>query len=623
MTEPRQLRQIFGLGRYESSAEDKTHRWPELLGVELELEGMRPDEAPSYTMWDKHEDGSLRNGTEYTFAGPLAGKNIDLALNSFYRVPMNWGKGARTSTHIHINMADTTDQHLRMMFLLVYTIEDAIFAATEEGRKWAGYSVPLNEMAPDRMRAILNPFNDDVFVANVSPARNAERYYGFNVGSLRRHGTVEFRYFPGGPSREELESWMDLVTATKKATADMTLETMVEAFSTEERAADFLRTRLGPWGNRLIAARGISEMLMRFAEVAPLAGDADNRHAFGQVYSINPLYFDLLKKHTLRDDLKAIAMLEKYKDITPVHTAADWQSYLEQAIYTIPPNKHPGAGKGKKKTGLEEALAVEASDPFEHPEPPEGWDEPDWAEPPDEYEPLQPTERSPSAAEESESQPNDTAWMFVSVQNDNGTRTIFRERRFRDRVPERTRVTDYAEYLEARRDLNQMPDRWRGDWYGPMHSSSRATPSPPTQARLNPSVNSGVTLSTSEPNFYVGDNATSGWTTTTYAPRGQGLRFSQPESPPTGSSEAPAFLEQESNSLSEIARRMDELIASRPTITPPPNTAEEAIDQVSGGDRDERARRIAQALGRIERLAGEDWSHYWERVRNEASNPDW
>lgn len=507
MTEPRQLRQIFGLGRYESSAEDKTHRWPELLGVELELEGMRPEDAPSYTLWDKHEDGSLRNGTEYTFAGPLAGKNIDLALNSFYRVPMNWGKGARTSTHIHINMADTTDQHLRMMFLLVYTIEDAIFAATEEGRKWAGYSVPLNEMAPDRMRAILNPFNDDVFVTNVSPSRNAERYYGFNVGSLRRHGTVEFRYFPGGPSREELESWMDLVTATKKATADMTLETMVEAFSTEERAADFLRTRLGPWGNRLIAARSISEMLMRFAEVAPLAGDADNRHAFGQVYSINPLYFDLLKKHTLRDEPKAIAMLEKYKDITPVHTASDWQSYLEQAIYTIPPNKHPGKSKNKKM-GLEEALAVEASTPFEDREPPEDWDEPDWEEQP--YE----------------------------------------------------------------------------------------TDSPPS----------------SVPSFSTTIHPSWG--------RATGTLVSRPEHPPTEASEAPTFLEQESNGLSELARRMDMLFASRPTVTPPPSTAEEAIDQVNGGDRDERSRRVARALGRVERLAGEDWSHYWERVRNEARNLD-
>lgn len=616
MTEPRLLRKFFGLNQYEAPADDKEHRWPELLGVELELEGRRPEDAPDYTMWDKHEDGSLRNGTEYTFSGPLSGKNIDLALNSFYRVPMDWAKGARTSTHIHINMADTTDQHLRMMFLLVYTIEDAIFAVTEEGRKWAGYSVPLNEMAPDRIRGILNPFNDDVFITSVAPARNAERYYGFNVGSIRRHGTVEFRYFPGGPSREELESWMDLVTSVKRATADMTLETMVEAFSSEERAADFLRTRLGAWGNRLISVRGIGEMLMRFAEVAPMAGDADNRHAFGLVYSVNPLYFNLLKKHTLRDEEKAIKLLMKYKDITPLHTATDWLGYLEQAIYMIPREKHPGYKvKAAKKTTLEgqlEALATEAMDPFDQPEPPEGWDAPDWNEPPEEMEDLPPSAPSRSPMEQGSGFRTEASWSYVSVQNGDGSRYIVREQRFTDGPPERRRVTDYNEYLTARQEIRQMPDRWRGEWYGPSHAPT------PHDVSVTPTAR----LDTGSTSFYVGDS-TNQWTIATSTPSSQGFQFSQPESPPTEANEAPAFLEQESNSLSEIARRMDELIASRPTVTPPPNTAEEAIDQVNGGDRDERSRRIARALGRIERLAGEDWSHYWNRVRDEANNPDW
>lgn len=334
------LYSLFGFNSMEVPESQRNHRWPEYVGIELELEGIYSD-PPTIPGWLPHQDGSLRNGIEYTTSRPVCGSEIETVLDHFYRTQFAYTKGPRTSTHIHVNMNDTTDDHLRAMFVLMYFIEEGIYNLVEAGRKWAGYSVALTEMDMNRIRGILNPqMSTRQFTTAVMPARNSERYYGFNVG-VRRHGTVEFRYFPGGPSREELESWLDLVVGIKRATADLSVQWFVDNINGPEDIAWFLNQRLGEWGRRLMEVHPAEHMYQQLQDVLPLSSDHDIRGSYQRVLFLTPLYMAMLKKHTLRNYDKAFSTLEPYIKAAQVHTHAEWNEYLERAISDIPSKLHP------------------------------------------------------------------------------------------------------------------------------------------------------------------------------------------------------------------------------------------------------------------------------------------
>jgi hypothetical protein len=341
------LYHVFGFNPLAVPESHKNHKWPEFMGIELELEGIRADEAPSIGGWVIHDDGSLRGGVEYVTAGPFSGPDLEKAIDHFYDRKLIYTKGPRTSTHIHLNMTESTDTILRSMFVLMYMIEDGIYNAVEENRKWAGYSVALSEMGTDRIRGILNPgFNATQFVNSVSPNRNAERYYGFNT-ILRRHGTVEFRYFPGGPTKEELHKWLDLVVLVKKIATKYTVDDYIAKLETPDAIMKFMTEEFGEWGYTLTNAFSPDRMLDRLHEVLPLYSDVDTRMNFQKVYALNPLYVALVKKHALRDSEKAIAMIEPYIAVSKVHAANEWQMYLEEAIQHVPNSARPRQTSGR------------------------------------------------------------------------------------------------------------------------------------------------------------------------------------------------------------------------------------------------------------------------------------
>lgn len=333
------LHSIFGIPALRTPPTN--HRWPEFVGIELELEGIPDGIGPSISGWVAHGDGSLRNGIEYVTDGPVIGDQISGVLDSFYSTTFFYTNGPRTSTHIHLNMMDTTVSHLRSMFILMYMIEDGIYNIVEEGRKWAGYSVALSEMNTTRIRHLLNPnVNPTVFYRAVSPSRNAERYYGFNT-NVARHGTVEFRYFPGGPSREELESWLDLVVLIKRASSDLSATWMTDNLTSPEAVSWFIEQRFGEWGRRLLAAHPAERMYDRLLEVLPLSEDQDVRSDYQRVYFMTPLYLNAVKKHALRDYDKAWEYLKPLASSAIAHSANEWIEYLGDAVGMVPSKLKP------------------------------------------------------------------------------------------------------------------------------------------------------------------------------------------------------------------------------------------------------------------------------------------
>lgn len=322
------LYELFGF-REQSYVPRPQDRWPEMVGVELELENVT-----NYTMpipyWTTHDDGSLRNGIELVLEQPLAGKSLEDAIGQYYKADLRFSNSSRTSTHIHINMTDATVDQLRSMCMVMYMVEDGLFNVVGEARKWSGYSVPLSEMEPLRLRRMMSSTDPTALVNFFSPVRNQERYYGFNT-CLRKHGTVEFRYFPGGPSREELESWIDFAITIKKLGQKYSPGQLVERIHNEQDVNSFLTENFNEhWAVKLAQATSASYMLGKFSEIAAFVVDAENLERMEQLVFVTKPFIQYLGNKILPPS--GVEYIRSVADQLQVTTAYEWNQHLLRAM---------------------------------------------------------------------------------------------------------------------------------------------------------------------------------------------------------------------------------------------------------------------------------------------------
>lgn len=321
------LSTLFGVR--ERTFRGKDGRWTELIGIELELEGVAAPPALDY--WSIHEDNSLRGGIEYVLREPYAGPSLDAAISEFFDANVNHKSTARTSTHIHLNMTDTTLDHLRSMMIVVYGIEDAIFNIVGNARKWSGYAMPLSEMEPTRLRMCMSMNDLGTILTQLAPARNQERYYGFNTASLRRHGTVEFRYFPGAPTREELENWLDLVVSLKQKTAGMDPVALIERLVVPTDVVGLLDELLPrSWVNDILKETPPEYILDKMNQIGALTVEPEVIEQRDNLVFLTQPFVRFVKNRFLKEEGR------KYLDIVTgsmqVVSPNDWWAYLETAI---------------------------------------------------------------------------------------------------------------------------------------------------------------------------------------------------------------------------------------------------------------------------------------------------
>lgn len=263
-----------GFRRRVNPPTDKHQRFPFLMGVELELENVNGDLRRGVPFWETHNDESLRNdGLEFVFETPMYGEAALAAVDAFYAIAADYTGGARTSTHIHVDASKLTVGAMRAIIGLSYILEDALFSSVRAARKWCGYCMPLTEMAHSRLRALLLSKDTPTFtITGVKANANAEKYYGLNISSLLKHGTLEYRYFPGAPTKDELLSWMDYVT--ELTAAGLRLEDIeplrgVESF---EQLHGMLMTQFPTWAPRLLAQNN-DKLMERLFELQGILED--------------------------------------------------------------------------------------------------------------------------------------------------------------------------------------------------------------------------------------------------------------------------------------------------------------------------------------------------------------
>ena len=228
-----------------------------LTGIELELENVfQPGNlAPS---WKCTEDNSLRNGLEYISNGPHAGLALRKHVADFYAAKITSKNSPRTSTHIHTNISDATIGTVRAMFIISYMMEEALYSLVNADRKFCGYCMPLSEMSPERVRNILASTNTAGFLGGLR-GQNVDKYYGFNINSISKHGTVEFRYFPGGPLESDLLSWIIYCTQVKTAALQTGVDGLL-GLDSPQQLENWLKEFFPEWGIKLLQATTITNL---------------------------------------------------------------------------------------------------------------------------------------------------------------------------------------------------------------------------------------------------------------------------------------------------------------------------------------------------------------------------
>lgn len=252
-------------------------KWPDpscYVGIEIEAEGL------SYKLdgkttdirnvsgilqdagWDIAGDGSLRaDGREFKFTAPMLGLDVTKALDVFYEHVV-FDESPRAGIHIHVDWTAVEDANsINTLLAVLYCIEPAMFDMIGRGRKDCVYCKPL---AVATTEELLKMFTADfengmaTFLDGAIARHDIEkRYFGANLISLSKFGTVEFRYFPSLCDKAKMQEWLYLVQLLRMCAVNCGL-TPVEVFramSTPEGVSGFI--------NKWFSYSDINESLLK------------------------------------------------------------------------------------------------------------------------------------------------------------------------------------------------------------------------------------------------------------------------------------------------------------------------------------------------------------------------
>lgn len=304
------LANVFNLAPVEESSDDIAveYKFPMSrlrMGVEIEVERTSDSHLPSASTisnyWRTTTDGSLADGREFVLSTPLAGDRLSQAISTMFATA-KFQQLATSSTHIHMNMAETTTtiDTLKHVVALVYMLEPVLWKVGDPCRKWCGFTHSIYRLPAGVLRTLMSADDHNQAVV-VEEVRGISRYFGLNLQALRKYGSLEFRYFPTATSGAMLHNWICLVQNFKRAAVAIKDMSSLEAIvSSEQEYAEFITKYFSEWKNVV-------------AEVAPLS------YAQEKFYELQGLCHvgDALPVYTPESSHPALARVIKRKRKTP------------------------------------------------------------------------------------------------------------------------------------------------------------------------------------------------------------------------------------------------------------------------------------------------------------------
>jgi hypothetical protein len=224
------------------------------VGVELELENIEyMQHFPGmgypniFGLWKAVHDGSLREGTEYTFNGPLVGINIADALDvmqEFLGVYRRYELPAkitdRCSVHVHLDVSDLDKDQLNNLIQVYYLVERILFqyinplriknnycrALTDSSFKYTLKNLLKNQSSYDLIHIIKN---------------ECDKYSALNVLPVSHFGSVEFRHHHGTLEMNRILEWINIIMSIKVTSLNYPIEELLGIYK-EKGSLDLLQT---------------------------------------------------------------------------------------------------------------------------------------------------------------------------------------------------------------------------------------------------------------------------------------------------------------------------------------------------------------------------------------------
>lgn len=196
------------------------------VGVESETEGKRYSRIQSIPFWNIVEDGSLRDGAEFVLSNPLVGEDLISALEVLEdKCRRGYKQSVRTSVHIHIDVRDLSAEQLLTFIGLYLIFEKAIYRYHNHkyNREDNIYCLPFYKT--NRFLTSLGSLSylkDTGFDEDELPGflrqslSQMNKYYGLNVASVFRFGSLEFRHMEGSTKKDAILQWINIIMSMKK-----------------------------------------------------------------------------------------------------------------------------------------------------------------------------------------------------------------------------------------------------------------------------------------------------------------------------------------------------------------------------------------------------------------------
>lgn len=185
-----------------------------IFGVEIECEG-EGLAVMETKYWKTEADGSLRGhfpdkSAEWVFNSPLSFNEAVKAINQLSSTQKECGAkinfSFRTSTHVHVNMQDLTEDQVLNFIYTYVLIEEVLLNFCGPSRKANRFCLSINDG-----EGTLD-FLNQMFRLGVGSVRrfheNEVRYAALNIAALNKYGSIEIRSMRGTLDIDVLTTWL-------------------------------------------------------------------------------------------------------------------------------------------------------------------------------------------------------------------------------------------------------------------------------------------------------------------------------------------------------------------------------------------------------------------------------
>lgn len=171
-----------------------------VAGIECEIESV--NSRHDLAGFRATEDGSLRNhGIEF-ISQPLEKNSLmyafkDLHARIVYDEPSE-AFSPRTSTHVHINCRNLSEENAKQLVLFYALFEEYFFAMVDKDRRHNIHCVPLTET-----------FLPSIYKYPLLKGMTQwHKYTALNILPLAKQGSIEFRHLQGTNDANLLDEWL-------------------------------------------------------------------------------------------------------------------------------------------------------------------------------------------------------------------------------------------------------------------------------------------------------------------------------------------------------------------------------------------------------------------------------